>query len=332
MMRVVSLLLAPMILAVAGAAAAQMPVSALELESSSRVSSCVKPGEAPLKYPPGMIDRKLGGIVRVRLTFFAADKPPRTEVFYDTVGNAFRDAVLDHVASYRLPCLRHDDPPAVMTQEFVFSPLESAKVFWYPLRNEPDAARRNLASCLTGADNVPAYPYSRVDAVENGSVLARFTFIKPDQPPTVEILFDGGSPRFARYVDAYATRLRLPCLPETDSPLKVIQHFSFVMEGTRRSTLRNATLAAFVPAIDKIENERVRFDFRTMGCPFDVRFQLRQPVLPNAVGEVERSDPNRREFLEWLRGVKLKLSAEQRRNVIGDSMTISVPCGELDLS
>jgi len=331
-MRIVSLSLAAVILAAAQLAVAQLPANALELESSPRAASCVKTGAAPLKYPAGMVDQKHGGIVRVRLTFVAGDKPPRAEVFYDTVGNVFRDAVLDHVDSYRLPCQRQEDPPAVLTQEFAFSPAASAKVFWYPLRNEPDAARRSLASCVTGADNVPAYPHSRIDTVENGSVLARFTFTKPDQPPAVEILFDGGSPRFARYVDAYGTRLRLPCLPEADSPLKVIQHFSFVMEGSRRSLLKDATLAAFVPAIDKIENERVRFDFRTMGCPFDVRFQLRQPVLPNAVGEVERSDPNRREFLEWLRGVNLKLSAGQRRQVIGDSMTISVPCGELDLS
>ena len=91
-------------------------------------------------------------------------------------------------------------------------------------------------------------------------------------------------------------------------------------------------LATFVRALDKLEAEHVKFDFANTACPFDVRFVLRQPVLSNEVGEIERSDPNRREFIEWLKTVSLKIPERDRAQVLGDSMTLSVPCGVLDLS
>ena len=58
---------------------------------------------------------------------------------------------------------------------------------------------------------------------------------------------------------------------------------------------------------------------------------LLQPYAPNMVGEVGRSDPNRTEFIEWLKTLALDLPTRMRKHVIGDTITISVPCGLIDL-
>lgn len=313
----------------AGGATAQ----GLEVEPSPRGAACVRVSSAPLTYPRGMAALKRGGIVRVRLTFTSADAAPKAEVFFDTVGGECRAATLEHGDGYRLPCMKQGDAPVVVTQEFEFAPGDGRKVIWAPLRGERQRAVVRALACMTGTSKPPDYPpHSRTDGPLNGTVIARYTFTGPNEPPAVEVLFDGGSPRFAAVVRAYAGALRLPCLEAVDAPFEAVQSFSFVMEGSRRSALRDATLTAFLGSVDQLEKEHVRFDFGTMACPFEVRFELRQPVLPNSVGEVQRSDPNRREFLEWLRRLDLQIPARVRPQVIGDSMTIAVPCGVLDLS
>ena len=327
-MKLANGLLAVGLLFVASRVAAQ-----IEAEPSARAAACVVVNASPLEYPPGQAELKVGGIVRVRLTFESADAAPRSEVFYDTVGGVFRAVVLDRVEHYRLPCLRAGDLPAVVLQEFVFAPGDGRKVVWSPLRDEGRGSTADrLLKCLKGAEQVPEYPSRIIDSRGNGAVLARYTFRDADSPPDVEILFDGGSARFASSVRRYAANLRFPCLAAADVPFKPVQAFRFRLRGDRQVVLKDASLADFVKGIDKLGAEQVRFDFKTMSCPFDLRLVLRQPVLPNLVGEVERSDPNRREFLEWLKTVSLRMTGEERAQVLGDSMTLSVPCGMLDLS
>ena len=303
----------------------------LEVEPSANAARCVVMSAEPLAYPRGMAVQKTGGIVRVSLTFKAAGEAPRAEVFFDTVGDVFRELVLERVKGYRLPCLQAGDLPVVVTQEFVFTPGDGRRVVWSPLRDQQREGAESSVACLTGADKVPDYPASRVVGNDNGAVFARYAFTRPDVAPTVTILFDGGNGRFAEVVTRYAAGLRLPCLKANDAPVTVVQPFSFAVQGTRRSALRDMPLATFVAALDKLDEQQVKFDFSTMSCPFDVRFVLRQPVLENQIGEVERSDPNRREFIEWLKSVSLKIPESARAQVLGDSMTLSVPCGMLDL-
>ena len=313
-------------------ASAQPGGGAIEAEPTDRSARCVVMSQEPLAYPAGMAARKAGATIRVRLTFASADTGPRAEVFFDGAGDPFRAIVLDRVAAYRLPCWRADQRNVVMTQEFVFTPGDGRRVVWSHLRDEPRRGADSPLACLTGAGKVPDYPQSILSRAANGNVFVRYEFTRNDQPPLVAVLFDGGSPRFADVAKEYGAGLRLPCLRSADAPVMVVQRISFVMSGTRRSVLRDMNLATFVGSMEKLEDQRVSFDFATMGCPFELRFELRQPVLPNAVGELERSDPNRREFIEWLKTVDLKLPSGARAQVIGDEMTLSVPCGRLDLT
>ena len=124
-----------------------------------------------------------------------------------------------------------------------------------------------------------------------GVVFAQYTFTDPSAPPKVDILYDGGAPRFARVVERYAAQYRVPCMKPADGPLTAEQQFHFQIDGEKNSVLKNAPLPAFVGALDRLESQHVRFDFNTMGCPFDVRFVLRQPYLENVIGEVEPARP-----------------------------------------
>lgn len=308
----------------AGNLAAEPPPSALR---------CLVGGDrAALKYPEGLAEQRVGATLRVRLTFKSSDSAPDAEFFFDSAGDPFRAVVLKHVNGYRLPCLRSGAPPVAAIQEFAFLPGDGRKVIWHPLRDEQSTGDEVAITCLTGGSRLPEYPRAGLfDKATKGNVIVRLVFNSAEEPPQVDIVFDGGSKRFAEAIRQYVSGYRLPCLTADKAPLKAQQLFRFAVDGDRPTLFKDSSLAAFVRAIDKPEAQHVRFDFTTMECPFEVRFQFRRPYLPNAVGEVEKSSPNRREFLEWLQGVDLAAPERIRREIIGESMTIVVPCMILDL-
>lgn len=314
------------LVAVSTSALAEGPV----LESSESALRClVAPSADKLRYDKEAIKEKIGGLVRVRLTFEGPDAAPEVEITYTSVDDELVATVLDRVKSYRLPCLRSGDTPLVATQEFKFDPRDGRKVFWNGVVTQQEDSQKKLLHCLTGAKNIVEYP---LGARGVGVVFANFTFTDPHLPPAVQIVFDGGNGAFAQAVREYSSSLRLPCMTQVDAPIKAFQQFRFLFEGSRLSRLEDTTVAAFVGAIEKPELQHVRFDFTTMSCPFEVLFILRQPYLPNDVGEVESPDPNRRDFVNWLRGVNLRLPERTLRQVLGDSMMITVPCAILDLT
>jgi hypothetical protein len=95
--------------------------------------------------------------------------------------------------------------------------------------------------------------------------------------------------------------------------------------------LKDAGLKQFLGGVVDLDKHPARFDFTTMNCPFDLRLQLTQPYVPNEVEEIGSSDANRRELIEWLSTLALQLPKKIEPQVIGDSMTLSIPCGTLDL-
>ena len=287
-------------------------------------------GNRTLEYPKGKAEQKEGGVIRVRLTFTSADAPPRAEVAFASVEDVFREAVFEQVASYRLPCLGAGDGPIVAVQEFQFLPGDGRKVIWSEARDSLPL-RNPTSNCVTGADHVPSYPSSAERRGDQAIVFAEYVFKDAVSAPDVTILYDGESPAFGRAVREYASGLRLPCMPADARPLRAFQSFTFSFDG-RRSRLKDAALPSFLGVVDHLEDQHVRFDFTTMGCPFEVRFVLREPYLSNSVGEVEKHDPNRREFLEWLKTVKLDIPTRDLKQVLGDSMTITVPCSVIDLT
>lgn len=280
-------------------------------------------------YPESELTLKEEALVRVRLVFDRSDAEPTAAVFYNKASPLFSDAVLAHVRNYRLPCMSAGATPVVATQEFRFT-LDGRKVFYGGLRDTPAANRS--ASCLVGDDAQPEYPRNLRGERPQGNVIVALSFFDPSEAPKVEVLTDAGSAVLRRAVLAAVERYRLPCLPASARPYKAMRTFTFRLEGARQYTLKDLTLQQFVDGMDKLEQQRVRFDFSTMNCPFEVRLRLYQPFAKNSVGEVERSDPNRREFIEWLKGLALKLPDEAARQIVGQSATISVPCGVLDLT
>ncbi len=286
---------------------------------------------APLAYPSDVPDRKESAVVRVKLTFKSADAGPAVDVLYNSGRPGFEAVVRDHVKAYRLPCLTAQSAPVSAMQEFQFVPGDnSRKVIWNEPRPDADPDDEMIAACLTTKGH-PAYPRRALQDGLQGTVVVRMTFKEPDAAPLTEIVFDGGSAVLANAVKANVRDYRLPCLLPSRVPVTGFQQFAFRLSNDENFVLKDVTLKQFLGGVDGLEKQRIRFDLNTMACPFDVRFKLYQPYMPNAVGEFGTSDPNRREFLEWLKTVSLKLPSDAKRQVIGDSMTIAVPCGILDL-
>jgi hypothetical protein len=302
---------------------ADSPLACLE-----RVDGNKKP-----TYPADAAALRRGATVRVNLSFVKADAPPKVEVSFNSSGEDFVDAVTAFAKGYRLPCMTADAKPVAGVQEFQFVPDDGRKVVTGAVRDHPKMAEG--LRCVTGAEHVPMYPSTLGLASPRpleGTVVVMLKFVDGTSPPQPKVLFDGGSHRLAATVLASVERYRMPCLVAGDPPLTVMRSFMFSLSGSTRYALKDVQLRQFVGAIDKLEQHSVRFDFSTMSCPFDVRLQLLQPHAPNYVGELDRADPNRREFVEWLRTVSLKLPRDAARQVIGQQITVSVPCGVLDLS
>ena len=79
-----------------------------EIESPAAPLSCltsVRPEIKTPAYPVGVLDCT-DAVVRVTLKFSSNDQAPAVDVSFNNAGPAFATAVRDHVANYRLPCLR----------------------------------------------------------------------------------------------------------------------------------------------------------------------------------------------------------------------------------
>ena len=325
------MLFALLLFVTAGATRAQSGDGLVALPKES-VFGCLEPkGKDRLpRYPELNVARQDGAVVRLKLTFERSDRPPEVRVLYNSGTDAFADAAVEFVQSYRLPCLASNAPPLVATQESQFVPGDGRKVIYGGVRGDGDAP--SVTDCLTGADSKPYYPSGGSGPRPEGNVVVVVKFTSPAEPPEARIVFDGGSPRLARAVLDHVNGYRLPCLTERDLPLEARQSFAFRMEGSAAYSLNDMSLKQFLGNVDGPDRQKVRFDFTTMACPFDVRVRLFQPYAPNSVGEIERTDSNRREFLEWVKGLRLRIPPEMARRVIGTSMTVSVPCTVLDLT
>jgi hypothetical protein len=302
----------------------------------------VVPGNSPLgclthkegvqlpAYPEREALLKEGATVRIRLAFEQPDAAPRVDVFFNSGSDVFADLVKAHAKRYRLPCLIANGEPLLATQEFQFVPGDGRKVISGSIRDEARASE--FIRCVSGAESRPNYPRPTYGRPPEGTVIVQLTFVGATSVPKVDVLFDGGSKSLTSAVLAHVAGYRMPCLTAAEAPLKTRQKFSFRLEGASAYVLKDLSLKAFVGGLAELEKQSIRFDFSTMGCPFDVRFELLQPYAPNGVGELERADPNRREFLEWLKTVSLRLPRDAVPKVIGQTTTIAVPCGVLDLS
>lgn len=266
----------------------------------------------------------------VELTFKAGDRPPSVKVL-----NQYRphfeleEAVRDHVAMFRVPCMSAGAPPVTLRQDYVFIANDGRKVMSSQPRDLADGPRKERWSCLqhTWRETRPEYTDAMRREEIEGNVYVRLRFTRPDAPPDVTVLASSHR-KLEQSMRNFAADLRLPCMTTEAVAWNVV--YKYRLEGGRRFLLKDATLVDFLRA-SKPPLPAAYFDFATMGCPFDVRLSYFQPHSRNAVGELENANPARQPFLDWLAGLQLNFSERGNTAVLGDAMTVSVPCGKLDL-
>ena len=274
-----------------------------------------------------------GGVLRLRLSFLDPDAPPKVDVFFDTVGSDVRERVLAYVAAYRLPCMDPAKGKVIAIQEFAFRQSDARQVVSGIVRDVPNPLPTDCFKPVARALSYPRLKSNPFGPITTRAVvLARMTFEAKGAPPRVDIVFNSGSKEFEDAVRDTVADYRYTCeLPSTRG-VRAEQQFNFQMDGDAEVALKDSTLSGFTGALAKLDEQKVRFDFTTMNCPFSVSLSYRRPYADNAVREIGRSDPNRREFLEWLKRVEFNGSRDNLRLIVGKSMRIAVPCGSMDLT
>ena len=301
--------------------------------------SCLTPSAdrlPPLVYPPDELFLKKEATVRVRLRFDAPDDAPKVEFLFGGGQPAFVAEVKKRVNTYRLPCWpAARDRPLLITQEFNFDPRDGRPVISNPPLVDGSMALANSCS-QEGVEKI-TYPRQRMlegtamsssQRMPEGVVLAKIDLTSADIAPEIRILYDAGSKQLAEEVIEGVRKARVRC---DLYPATVLQVVQFQIADNTRYGLKDISLRGFVGAVTNLEARKIKFDFATMSCPFDVNVTMYQPHYANSVGEVGNSDPNRADFLEWLRGLSLRLPAESAKHLVGATTRISVPCGVLDL-
>ena len=286
------------------------------------------------EFPEAALKAAQIAVTRIRLRFVSADQAPVVDVTYNSGDESFARVVREFVTNYRLPCLSATAGAVEATQEFQFVSrgLEPLVVFGPP-RSRFRTISDLDAECLAPIRNAapPDYPADARNRGVVGTVVVLVKFLSSDAEPQVKVLYDAGSNLLANVVRNAVGRYRLPCMKPGEPPLSGMQSFTFTLGEAESRLQPNVTLIQLAAMIKDVAAQKVRFDFNTMGCPFDLTFLPYRPYTTNRVSELVTSDPNRRELLEWLRNVTLDVPAHAMKTVIGNSTTVSVPCGVLDL-
>lgn len=227
----------------------------------------------------------------------------------------------------------------------------SASVAWAQgAATELVPAQGPLTTCLASTSKQPVYP----DVAAGAVVRVVMRFDSANEPPRVDVKFNNGGALSEKAVLEHVGTYRLPCLkpgssatasqefqfvspaPATkvgEKPIVAAQKFLFAYEGYAPAQLKpKLALVQSLTLVKDMNSHKVRFDLTTMGCPFEVDVTAYTPYMPNGVGEVGPRDPNRREFLEWLRAVTFEFPPAAKRTAIGSSSRITVPCAVLDFS
>lgn len=288
------------------------------------------------EYPDEAYRIKEGAKVLVEMTFSRADQAPRVEQLKvekaDRLEAAFERSVRRFIDDYRVPCLKAGETTA-LRQEFLFVPHDGRPVALFATQDMHASSRKaSLLKCITHLKpgTLPDYPRADLRFERQGNVVLRATFLDAQSPPGIEVLDDGGSEGLAESASTFARSTRLPC-HDGAGPLSIVTFYKFRIEGGERVVLKDLPFLTLLSNFKGIRQANVYFDFNTMGCPFDVRFEPWQPVLPNAVGEVGTSDPERRFFLDWLTRQQLDLPKQQLNALLGQQAVVTVPCTVINL-
>lgn len=315
------------------AATAQAMTLLPETVDASRFDCLTRVEGAPstIEYPERERFEGTGGTVRVRMEFLDQRKGPLVEVLASP-NDALSWAVRRFVDDYRLPCFKKSEQRAFAIQEFAFHPRDARPVTWA----HPVVVGQVMDDCkLVGFEKARStrYPSKAMREGKEGRILGLVTFDGPGVPAKVTILHGGGHRALDEAMVAAMEQVSLECASSGGQwPRRAMQLFVFQIAGEARTRFKDQDLKTFVTWIDQLDSHKVRFDFDSMSCPFEVEFHLYQPYGANAVGEVGKTDPNRQALLTWLRSVALRLPPKLMDEVLGRSLRIAVPCGLLDLT
>lgn len=301
----------------------------------SLAAQCLAPAAAERgqpEYPADLLERKDGGVVKLELVFTAPDRAPVVRVLDENADPKFLRSVRAHVAQFRVPCMTAGAEPARLVQTYVFTPNDGRTVMASAPRDADEAQRRLRYRCLQRiVPGVrPDYPLNALRADEQGTFLVRLRFAGATAEPEAVFLDADRSPRLRGAVTDFVKGYRLPCMDAEPVELDVL--FSFLIQGGARTRLKDSTLRGFLGDVDPSTlSMPVYFDLDSMACPFDVRLRYQRPHAKNEVLEVDNSNPARQPLLDWLSQMSLRLPADTNRRVLGETMTVSIPCGKIDL-
>lgn len=288
------------------------------------------PGErgAP-EYPARQWNRGEAGRVLVELIFTGADLRPEVKVLTSEGADEFVDAVKAHARALRTPCLNPADIPARLRLDFVFKPTERTGSAPQPTDPDADARARQVQCIVPNPASPPDYPMAARRYEVQGRLLVQARFVSADGPPEVTVLSRPASEVFFDTARSWAQTFRMPCFE--GRPVQTEYLMIYRLEGAGSFGFRPLTLQQFLGNVRGIQQQRVLFDFNTMGCPFALRLQYLQPLARNQVVEASLPNPLRRPFMQWLEAATLDLNERANDAVFGDSVALTIPCLRLDL-
>lgn len=296
--------------------------------------SCLTPAVADRgspEYPERQLFAKSGGVVQVALTFTSKDSAPRVRILNPNQWseNAFEDfsrSVERFVSRYRLPCWTQGT--AEVRQDFRFSP-DSKKAFALDVADAPSEMLKSDCK-LEYLGEKPVYPHSAQSPT--GNVYLRMKFMQRDEPPIVTVVYGGGHYLLAETTKSWVQQYRLRCAKPLENPVETTHTHRFTPPGGVKVVLKDMALIPFLQSTDRKSWGTPKFDTNSMACPFEVKMTLLQPHGPNVVKELERKEPSRKDFLQWLTTLVFKYPDGYERYLVGDTTTIAVPCMVLDLT
>ena len=214
----------------------------------------------------------------------------------------------------------------------MFVPHDGRPVTMMVSSDDREQRAGKLSACMSHSDPGRKLTYSPLalrDGLQGTAVL-RVEFADNASAPRITVLDDGGHAGFAAEAREHAIGYRLPC-HDNAGTVDYIQLYVFKISGGSRIVLKDQPLLALLCGLKGVRNANVYFDFKEMGCPFDLKFAPMQPYAPNRVGEVGEVHPERRFFLDWLSRQQVDLPRRDLNAVIGQDTLVSVPCTVLNL-
>ena len=318
-------------LAMAGLSAVQAQTMLPDAAGEDALKCLQKERSAPRfpKRDAGLVESTL--FMRVQLQFTAPDQPPQVTILSNTATEYMQDQVLHFVGGYRLPCLKAEQPAIKATQEFVFYPYA-----------EPDGKPLRLLSgteadeqfCIKTPRRRFDMRYSELDEGVMKVFLQADFKGDGEQAPEVTVRYSSGTARVTAELVEYMKQYRMPCRKAGDARNQVGQHFLVAMNDSKPAKFgaKEFPLQSFLSSMSGLDKAPVYFDFDSMACPFQVKWTSMRPVLANEARVIGKRDPRRAEFLAWLAGLELKLESKVLRELLGESLQVSIPCGKLELN